>query len=91
MEQKISAHKVGLVVGFVISGLHVLWTILVAVGLAQMLVDFVLWAHMVHLSVVIGPFDVGTALTLIVVTFIVGYAVGRLVGTVWNRVHATHA
>lgn len=91
MEDHVSAHKIGLVGGFVLSGFHVLWAILVATGLAQMLYDFVLWAHMIHLQIVIGPFEVMAALVLIVMTFVVGYAIGWVIGKVWNSVHAHKA
>lgn len=81
-------HKVGLTVGALIGGWHVFWAILVASGIAQALYDFVLWAHMIHLNIVIGPFDAVAACTLVVVTAVFGYVIGSIGARVWNRMHA---
>lgn len=82
------AHKVGLVVGALIGGWHLVWAILVATGLAQALYDFILWAHMIHLNLVIGPFDMGAVVVLIIMTALMGYVVGVVAAWVWNRVHS---
>lgn len=82
-----NAHKVGLVSGLLLGGWHVVWSLLVLSGFAQMVYDFILWAHMIHLQLVVGPFDATAALTLVVVTAVMGY-VGGYTGTlVWNRFH----
>jgi hypothetical protein len=70
-----------------LGGWHLLWSILVLTGAAQAVYDFVLWAHMIHLNIVIGPFVATAALTLIVVTSVVGYILGYLGALVWNKVH----
>jgi hypothetical protein len=80
-------NKLGLVLAILLGGWHLVWSILVATGLGQMLSDFVLWAHMIHLAVRIGPFDVTASITLIVVTTILGYALGYIASLVWNRTH----
>ena len=79
--------KVGLVGGVLFGGFHLIWSILVATGMGQALYDFVLWAHMIHVAVIIGPFDVTAFITLVIMTTIVGYCVGYALATVWNRVH----
>jgi hypothetical protein len=80
-------NKVGLVSAIVLGGWHFLWSLLVATGLGQILYDFILWAHMIHLAVKIGPFDLTASMTLIFVTAILGYAVGYIASLVWNRMH----
>ncbi|HEX8994148.1 MAG TPA: hypothetical protein VF803_02750 [Candidatus Paceibacterota bacterium] len=60
-----------------------------ALGWAQALYDFVLWMHMIHLPLVIGPFSWTAAITLVVVTFVFGYLIGCVGGWLWNRVHRT--
>lgn len=80
-------HKVGLTLGALIGGMHALWALLVATGLAQALYDFILWAHMIHIAFVIGPFDAMAALTLVVMTGVGGYIVGWVGAWVWNKVH----
>ncbi len=57
--------KLGLVVGAFLGGWHLVWSILVATGLGQALYNFILWAHMIHLKIVIGPFDLAASATLI--------------------------
>ena len=80
-------NKVALLFASVVGGLHVLWSVLVLLNWAQPLLDFSLWAHMVRVPVIIGPFDATAALTVIVVAACVGYAVGYAGATVWNRIH----
>ncbi len=87
MHQNMSPHKTGLALGAFVGGVHVLWSILVALGLAQMLVSFILWAHMITLVYVINDFNLAAALALIVVTALVGYIVGNVFARVWNRMH----
>jgi len=81
-------NKTGLVVGAFLGGWHVLWAILVAAGLGQPLMDFVFWAHMIHLTWTVGPFEARAATTLIVLTSVVGYTIGYLFAWIWNKIHA---
>ena len=80
--------KAGLVGAVIIGGWHVVWSLLIILGWAQALVNFSLWAHMLQVPVVAGPFDVAAAATVIVIAAIIGYAVGYILATVWNRVHS---
>ena len=79
---------VGLVFGAVLGGWHLVWSLLVLSGVAQGLYDFIMWAHMIHLPIVVGPFDATAAITLIIVTSVVGYVFGYTGAWVWNKVHA---
>jgi len=58
---------------------------LVAIGVAQIVYDFVLWAHMIHLAITIGPFDPIASITLVLATTILGYIGGYIGSFVWNR------
>lgn len=80
-------NKVGFVFGALLGGLHLAWSLLVLSGYAQTVYDFIMWAHMVHLSLVIGPFDLTAAGTLVVVTAIVGYVLGTIGARLWNYFH----
>ena len=82
-----SAHKVGLVLASVLGGWHLIWSLLVLTGVGQVLYDFILWAHMIHLAIIIGPFNLAASLTLIVITTIFGYIIGWIATLIWNRVH----
>jgi hypothetical protein len=83
----LNPHKTGLVVGATLGLWHLVWSILVAAGLAQMLLDFVLQLHMIHLTLQVGPFDLVTAVGLVVVTSAIGYLVGFVLASIWNYVH----
>jgi hypothetical protein len=81
-------NKVGLVAGALLGGWHVVWSILVATGVGQTLYNLILWAHMIHLNIVIGPFNPAAAATLVVVTAVFGYVIGYSGAWVWNRLSA---
>ncbi len=80
-------NKVGLVFGAILGGWHFVWALLVFLGFAQTIYDFILWAHMIHLPLTVGPFDLSAAIVLILLTTAVGYIFGYLGACVWNRVH----
>jgi hypothetical protein len=54
-------------------------------GVGQALYDFVLWAHMIHLAITIGPFEPVASITLVLTTAILGYVGGHIGSLVWNR------
>ncbi len=83
----INPNKAGLVVGLILGGWHLLWALLVAVGLAQLLVDFIFWIHFFQRIIVVEPFDFTRALILVAVTTAIGYAIGYVFSVLWNRLH----
>jgi hypothetical protein len=87
MNQLVSPTKTALTVGVFVGGLHLVWSILVAFGWAQALIDFIFWAHMFTLPLVVKAFDATAAVTLIIITSIVGYALGYISALIWNRIH----
>jgi hypothetical protein len=84
--QTFNPNKAGLVLGALIGGWHLLWSLLVAIGWAQVVIDFVLWMHFIKPVYVVEDFSPGRALILIVVTAAVGYGFGACFGLAWNRV-----
>ena len=80
-------NKVGLVIGALIGGWHLLWSLLVLLGWAQPLMDFVFWAHMIKPVYVVKPFDPLAAVTLVVITAVIGYGFGFVGALIWNRLH----
>jgi len=70
---------------------HTLWSILVLVGWAQPLINFIVWLHMLSPTPTVEPFGWHRALLLIVVTALVGYVLGYIGAIVWNKMHATKA
>lgn len=80
-------NKVGLLLGMLLGGSHVIWALLVLLGWAQPVIDFVFWAHMIRPVYLIKAFESSAALTLVVVTFVIGYAFGFIGALVWNKLH----
>lgn len=81
----ISKNKTGLTFGFLISFMHLIWSVLVALGVAQVLINFVFSLHMLVMPIVVMPFNLVKALGLIIITFIVGYIFGWLMAFFWNK------
>ncbi len=79
--------KTGLAVGKLVGGLHLIWVILVALGWAQALATFSMWAHMVSVPVIVRPFDLVAAVTVVVVAAVIGYVIGHVFAKIWNYLH----
>ncbi|MDP3973747.1 MAG: hypothetical protein Q8P92_02855 [Candidatus Daviesbacteria bacterium] len=84
---KLNPNKVALTLGLMIGGGHLGWSLLVALGLAQPLLDFIFSIHMVANPYQVTGFDITKALMLVVITFGVGYGVGYIFANVWNKIN----
>ncbi|MBI3632530.1 MAG: hypothetical protein HY225_03715 [Candidatus Vogelbacteria bacterium] len=80
-------HKVGLALGGFAAFVHIVWGALVALGLAQSLIDFIYYMHMIQVPVVVLPFSLSLAVGLVILTGIVGYVVGYIFATIYNWAH----
>jgi hypothetical protein len=87
MSAQMSVGKAGLVLAIVIGGWHLGWSVLVALGWAQPVIDFVFWMHFIKPVYVIEPFDITRAAILLVVTAGAGFVIGSLFALVWNALH----
>ena len=79
--------KVALVLGSFIGLIHLVWGVLIAVGFAQPLLNFILMMHSLNNPFTVAPFNLARSLGLVVVTFIVGYVVGYVFAALWNKFH----
>ena len=79
--------KAGLVLGIVMGGWHLCWSMLVAVGWAQPLIDFVFWMHFIKPIYLIEPFTLARGAILVVVTSGIGFVIGSVLAFVWNTFH----
>ncbi len=87
MSRSMNVNKAGLVLGAVIGGWHLCWAMLVALGLAQPVIDFVFWMHFIKPIYVIEPFEITRAAILVIVTAALGFVIGSVFAMVWNAVH----
>lgn len=73
-----------LALGLMLGGIHAVWALLVASGLAQAFMDWIFALHMIVPPYTIAPFDIITALILVIVTFVIGYIVGWVFAAICN-------
>ncbi|MFI5265163.1 MAG: hypothetical protein ACHQT7_00275 [Candidatus Levyibacteriota bacterium] len=85
--KELDIQKTALTFGVFLGGWHLVWSILILVGVAQMLLDFVFWMHMITPVYQVTGFNLTQSATLIVVTFILGYAGGWIFAWIWNKMH----
>lgn len=83
----LNPQKVALTLGAFAALVHVVWSVIVALGWGQALADFVTWAHMIGPAPLVAPFNLGTAVMLVVIAGLVGYVAGFVFATIWNKVH----
>lgn len=69
-------------------GVHLLWSLVVAVGWGQKLVDWIYSMHFVESSHTVKTFELMTAVYLVVVAFLWAYFVGFVLATLWNLIVA---
>ncbi|MEK6850410.1 MAG: hypothetical protein AABX85_02455 [Nanoarchaeota archaeon] len=84
---KLDRNKAGLALGLLFGLLHLGWAVLIALGWAGPLMDWILGLHFIKLSYALTAFNAGTALVLITVRFVVGYIGGWILACIWNSVN----
>ena len=87
MSKHLDVAKTGLVLGAVVGGFHLGWSILVALGWAQPVIDFVFWLHFIKPIYAIEPFEVARAGMLVAMTAGMGFVMGSIFALVWNALH----
>jgi hypothetical protein len=87
MNHHINPAKTAITLATFLGGVHFIWSIFVALGWAQALINFKLWAHMVSVPVVVKTFNLSAATTLILISTVMGYIVGYAFALIWNRMH----
>lgn len=81
---KLNPQKTGLALGSLAALSHLLWSVVVALGFAQECMNWILSLHFLNNPYRVGAFDLVTALTLIIVTALVGFVGGWVFARVWN-------
>lgn len=85
--KKLDEQKTGIFFGFIFGMLHFLWSLLVAFGLSQGLLDWIIGLHFLNNPFQVNDFSIVTAVTLVVFTSIVGGVFGWMFAYVWNKIH----
>jgi len=70
--------------GFSLASLHICWALLVALGWAQSVIDFIFKLHMLSSPFQVQPFKLPLALGLVGITFLVGCFFGVIFIVVKN-------
>ena len=83
----IEPHKTGLALGALVGGFHLVWALLVLFGWAQAILNFIFMLHMLRPVMVVDGFSAMLAISLVLVTSIIGYFMGYFFAVVWNRLH----
>ncbi len=78
-------HSFGLAFGIFLALFHAVWSLLILFGVAQKFMNFIFKLHMITPVYKIAAFNWGYALLLIVVTAVIGYIFGWVLGYIWNR------
>lgn len=81
----IHTNKFGLVIGFAMAVFHLIWSLMVLLGIAQGPLDYVFKLHMIENPFVVQAFNLGYAIGLIILTFVIGYIAGVIFAWIWNR------
>jgi hypothetical protein len=79
--------RTGLVFGVFVALMHAGWSALVALRLAQPLIDFIFRVHFLTPILQVEAFDGVRAALLVGVTFAVAFAAGILAAGLWNFFH----
>lgn len=89
MTRRINKNKAGLVVGLLIGLWHLTWALLVVFGVAQGVINWIFRLHFIEPAYTVTAFNLVTAVTLIVVTSVIGFVMGWLFGAIWNWLHSS--
>ena len=76
-----------MVFGVIIALMHAVWMLMVFLGVGQTYLNWIFGLHLLTNPYKVLSFNFGTAITLIIFTFVVGYVMGWVFAWVWNRLH----
>lgn len=86
--KEIKSEHLGFMFGSLTAFGHAVWSLLVMLGFAQELMDWIFWLHFLNNPYRIGQFEFTRAIMLVTFTFAMGYLVGWIVAYLWNMLHS---
>jgi hypothetical protein len=86
--EKLSTTMTGLVVGAMMGGVHLLWSLFVAAGWGQSILDFFFWMYFMKPIDLVVPFESTRALTLVAISSTIGFVLGSIAARLWNKIRA---
>lgn len=84
MKHKLNEMHTGLIVGSFVGLVHLLWALMVSMGLAQGWVDWIFALHFVENPIMVTEFAMDKAVILVGVTAVVGFVGGYVFAWLWN-------
>ncbi len=86
---ELDKNKAGLILGSFFALWHLTWCLVVAVGVGQLLLDWVYYLHFLSNPFRVAAFNGGTAIALVLVTSIAGFILGWVFAFLWNGIHGS--
>lgn len=84
MKDGINKNALGLALGILAAAGHLVWLILIGVGVAKPVIDWILALHHLEISYALSPINAVNAVLLVMVTFVVGYVLGWIFAALLN-------
>lgn len=85
---QIKATNAGMACGVLLGVVHLSWGVMVAAGWAQPVMDYLFQLHFIAPFIKLEPFNLATAVQLVVITTAIGFVLGYILAVAWNRVHS---
>ena len=82
----LNKNKTGLVLAIFFALLHLVWALIVGLGVAKQAIDWILPLHFIDMLVGVTTFSWVNAILLVVLAFIGGYIIGWVFAWIWNMV-----
>ena len=88
MKNTIDPIDAGLLFGLLFGIFHLTWLVLVLTKYAQVVLDFIYWAHFIKPLFEVESFEAGRALILLTLTVCYGFVLGYFLAMLFNKLTA---
>lgn len=85
---KLDVKKTALLFGTFAGVMHTVWSLMVAFGFAQAYLNWMIGLHFLNNPFRVAAFSLTGAVMLVVATAVIGYLVGWVFATVWNKIQS---